>query len=58
MVKRVGWFILCARGTPAHRAHFVSTHEKAPLLKACGAHIFSDMARDFAMRVAETGAKA
>lgn len=33
---------LRAWGTPADEAHFVGTHEKAPLLKACGAHIFFD----------------
>jgi 5'-nucleotidase len=29
-------------GTPADEAHFVGSHEKAPILKAFGAHIFFD----------------
>lgn len=33
---------LRAWGTPADEAHFVGTFEKAPILKACGAHIFFD----------------
>jgi 5'-nucleotidase len=33
---------LRAWGTPANEAHFVGTHEKAPLLQALGAHIFFD----------------
>ncbi|KAA0676388.1 5'-nucleotidase [Roseomonas genomospecies 6] len=31
-----------AWGTPADEAHFVGSHEKAPILKALGAHIFFD----------------
>jgi 5'-nucleotidase len=31
-----------AWGTPADEAHFVGRHEKAPILKAIGAHIFFD----------------
>lgn len=33
---------LRAWGTPADEAHFVGRHEKAPFLKAFGAHIFFD----------------
>jgi 5'-nucleotidase len=33
---------LRAWGTPADEAHFVGTREKAPILKAFGAHIFFD----------------
>jgi 5'-nucleotidase len=33
---------LRAWGTPADEAHFVGTHEKAPILGALGAHIFFD----------------
>lgn len=33
---------LRAWGTPADEAHFVGQHEKAPFLKAFGAHIFFD----------------
>lgn len=33
---------LRAWGTPADEAHFVGSHEKAPILKALGAHIFFD----------------
>jgi len=33
---------LRAWGTPADEAHFVGTFAKAPILKACGAHIFFD----------------
>jgi len=33
---------LRAWGTPADEAHFVGTHEKAPILLATGAHIFFD----------------
>ncbi|MDW9547923.1 5'-nucleotidase [Sinorhizobium meliloti] len=33
---------LRAWGTPADEAHFVGTFQKAPILKACGAHIFFD----------------
>lgn len=33
---------LRAWGTPADETHFVGTFEKAPILKACGAHIFFD----------------
>ncbi|NSY45959.1 5'-nucleotidase [Agrobacterium tumefaciens] len=33
---------LRAWGTPADEAHFVGAFEKAPILKACGAHIFFD----------------
>ena len=33
---------LRAWGTPADEAHFVSSREKTPILKAVGAHIFFD----------------
>ena len=33
---------LRAWGTPADEAHFVGSHDKAPILKALGAHIFFD----------------
>jgi 5'-nucleotidase len=35
-------YTLRAWGTPADEAHFVGVNEKAPILKAFGAHIFFD----------------